>query len=93
MQSAFGFTTANLKFQDLSSSIFKPLIFLKFQVVNQKTDLQSFRDCRSGWSKDFGCISFWHIFLLVYNNVFLVVTRYFLIVDRKYFRKIRACGI
>ena len=39
-------------FQDLYRSLLKDPKFLKFQLVNQKTNLHSFTDCRSGWSKE-----------------------------------------
>ena len=56
-------------FQDISTIILKAPKFLKFELLNQKTNLQLFNECRSGWSKesqwtnDYG--SFLPCFLLV----------------------------
>ena len=57
-------------FQDLSSGIFKTPKFLKFHLVNKtKTNMHSFSDCRSRWSKEpqwqNNCGSFLPCFLLV----------------------------
>ena len=71
----FDFTTASLKMgacnillersiQDLSSGILKAPKFLKFQLVNKKkTNMHSFSDCKSGWSKDLQWENAYGIFL------------------------------
>ena len=58
-----------LSFQDLSNYTFQALNFLKFKLIDHKTNMKSLSDYKAGWSKEpqweNDCSSLSHSFLLV----------------------------